>query len=518
MLRAAARFLAVISCVELLVFPCFAAPSWASLRPASVEGTVQSQDGSIIAGATVTLQGQASVLSATTNRSGRFEIDPVTPGQYAVSVIARGFAPLNGTMVNVAGGGHESLVLVLSLAQASSLVVLGKVTVDGGSALSTAPAPIVEVNAPSYAARAVTRVSDTLMPELSTTVVPVVGGGYNAPAVVALRGPDPSETLIAVDGHQVNNGSTGDYDLSLLDPADLQNVQVIYGIAPSSLVGPDTLGGAINIRTLEPTTSAQGLLRLTFGSYDTTGQTIQATGTDEGLGYALSYHRLTSAGELDNYAVIDDSGNQSVVGNGLDGTSTLAKLRYSLDQGAGFVGVSFRDQAAYRDISATLTSLVGYDGAGNPVYDSFAGSAVESVNQGYGLDAQLPLGHVNSAGAYATTALFRHLTSIVNQSVEGPALGTSPYLLSGRDAIDDDTLELTHPLPKGALSLKMAFTTESLQQLYSPYAVSNEDIARLALPAGTRAMQLSASTLDTSGADGTDASTTPGGRSPSITK
>ena len=59
----------------------------------------------------------------------------------------------------------------------------------------------------------------------------------------------------------MNNGNTGDFDLSLLDPAALQAVQVVYGIAPSSLIGPNTIGGGINILTLEPTIAPHSLLR-----------------------------------------------------------------------------------------------------------------------------------------------------------------------------------------------------------------------------------------------------------------
>ena len=400
----------------------------------------------------------------------------------------QGFAPLANRTIDIPQGTRSTITLVMSVGQASSLTVLGRVTVNGGQALSTASAPSVEIDAPAYAAKGVTRVSDTLLDSPSTTVIPMVGGGFNAPAVVALRGPDPSETLVAVDGHQVNNGNTGDYDLSLLDPADLQNVQIVYGIAPSSLVGPDTLGGAINIRTLEPTTTPQSLLRLTASSYDTFGETLQTTGTDERLGYALSYHRVTSGGELDNYAVIDDDGNQSVVGDGLDATSTLAKLRYSFDGGAGFVGVTFRDQAAYRDLSATLSSIDGYDADGNPLYDSFAGSAVLSHNAGYGLDVQVPLGLSNGTGVPSTTMLFRHLTSLESQSVEGPAIGTSPYLLSGRDVINDDTLELVHPLADGSFSLKFALTTETLATDYSPDAVDNNGLAHRGAPSASQSI------------------------------
>ena len=74
----------------------------------------------------------------------------------------------------------------------------------------------------------------------------------------------------------MNNGNTGDFDLSLLDPAALQAVQVVYGIAPSSLIGPNTIGGGINILTLEPTIAPHSLLRFFGGSYGTYGGTVQS--------------------------------------------------------------------------------------------------------------------------------------------------------------------------------------------------------------------------------------------------
>ena len=100
----------------------------------------------------------------------------------------------------------------------------------------------------------------------------------------------------------MNNGNTGDFDLSLLDPAALQEVQVLYGIAPSSLIGPNTIGGGVNILTLSPTIAPHSLMRIFGGSFGTYGATIQTTGTDDRFGYAVSLHGTTSSriGEPDD--------------------------------------------------------------------------------------------------------------------------------------------------------------------------------------------------------------------------
>jgi outer membrane receptor protein involved in Fe transport len=448
----------------------------AQTTAAGVFGVVLGPDGGGVAGAVVTLGGGGPARSATTNGSGRFSLSGVPPGVYTIAASARGYSALSGRTIQVVATGKTTVELSLARAQASSLTVIGQVKANGGQTLSTAPAPNIEIPTQTFAQQGVTRVSDILEQVPSTTVVRVIGGGLNAPASVALRGPDPSETLVDIDGHQVNNGNTGDFDLSLLDPADLQSAQVVYGVAPSALFGPNTLGGAVNVSTLEPTLQPHVLERFTAGSYDSYAETLQATGTDSRLGYAVSYHRTTSGGELDNYALpVTPSGSTglSTVGNAMDATSTIGKLRYNLPNG-GFLGVSVRDQAVYRDISGTLSSVDDSDPS-DLQYQSFAGSSVLAHNVAYGFDAQLPLGRANATGIVPTSLLFRHQTSLVSQSVFGPGAATSPFLYNDRDLIGDDTLEFDHMLPKGSLSLKFALTNEALTTDFIPgvtYAAS----------------------------------------------
>jgi outer membrane receptor protein involved in Fe transport len=434
---------------------------------AEVSGSVTAPDGTPVASARVTFSGNGNARTASTDRSGKFALTDLPAGTYTLSASAKGYSPLSGRSVQVLDGNPNQIDLVVARAQASSLTTIGTVRANGRQALSTAPGQTLDIAMAPYAQQGVTRTSDILQQELSTTVEPVIGGGFNAPAVVSLRGPDPSETLVDIDGHSVNNGATGDFDLSLLDPADLQSVQAVYGIGPSSLFGPNTLGGALNVRTLEPTAQSHILERITTGSFDTSGLTLQATGTDDRLGYVFSFHRVVSGGELSNYVIpASPSGTgSSDVGNALDASSTIAKLRYSLFNGAGFVGLSLRDQAVYRDISATTSSYAAKssDDITAGTFSSEAGSSVDSSNFAYSLDAQAPLGRQNHDGVYDTTAIFRYQTSFVRQLVDGPAAGSSPYLFNDRDLIGDTTVEIDHTLPHASLALKIDSTDEGLE-------------------------------------------------------
>ncbi|HLX25781.1 MAG TPA: TonB-dependent receptor, partial [Candidatus Cybelea sp.] len=284
-----------------------------------------------------------------------------------------------------------------------------------------------------------------------------LGGGANAPQSFAVRGPDPTETLVAIDGHMVNNGNTGDFDLSLIDPAALQSVEVVYGIAPSSLIGPNTLGGAIDVVTLEPTTTPTFLARAFTGSFGSFGETLQATGTSNRLGYAFSAHRATSGGEVNQtFETVD---GPAFVGSAFDGASLLSKLRYEFGGAGGYVQLDFRDQSVYKDMSALLTAFP----LGDSAAPDYAGTSLAAHNAGYGFDLATPLGKRAADGIPQTTLQFSHLTSLAAQSVAGPGAETSPYLYNDRDVIGDDWLELDRALSKGELSLKADVFTESLR-------------------------------------------------------
>jgi outer membrane receptor protein involved in Fe transport len=453
----------------------------------SIVGTIETLDGAPIANATVTASGEKGQIATTrSDRKGAFTLPNLAAGNYEMSVYANGFAGITEHAVAVGPHGPTTVQVHLAKQQLSSLTTIATVSVNGASTLSVLPAPSVNINAQQYAAQGVNRISDIMQDELSTTVYPILGGGLNAPAVVSLRGPDPSETLVDVDGHQVNNGSTGDFDLSLVDPADLQYAQIVYGIAPSALYGPNTLGGALNVVTLEPTQQAHSLERLSIGSYGTEAGTVEATGTDGRLGYAFSLHRYISAGQLDNYQFPNTNNpgvpsvGTSAISNTEYATTALAKLRYSFGNG-GFIGISYQGQNVYRDLSATLSSVeYPQDGAVNvPIYDNAGGSNVYSDLNEYDFDAQLPLGRPDASGESPWTAVYRHQTSFMQQAVNGQASGSSPYLYNDHDLIGDDTLELDRPLPKGSFAVKFAITSENLETDNILGTIYADDVARV---------------------------------------
>ncbi len=468
--RAAATLRAVFLSLATMIFAC-AAQAVAQNGVGSAYGTVLANDGTPISGATVTIANSKRSQKRLSGADGRFEFSNVPPGTYQVSAYAAGYTPLANTTMTI-GTQSESLTLTLVRATTNSLTVIDSVRVGAGETVSTSSAPSVALSAQGAAAGGVTQISDMLWDQLATTPVLPLGGGSNATAAFALRGPDPTETLVDIDGHQMNNGSTGDFDLSLIDPAAMQDVQLVYGISPSSLAGPNTIGGAINILTLEPTTTPQTLLRAFGGSFGSFGETMQSTGTKGLFGYAVSLHQANSSGSV-NQTVLDSASNTyQHVGGGSFGDSLLSKLRYQLGgkNGYGYLQLDFRSQTINKDESALLTTDT--DGT----FQSAAGTSLAARQANYGFDAQLPVGNAKTGDAPSTALSFSHLTTLDSQSVSGPLADSLPYLYNQRDALGDDWIEIDHRWNSGDLSLKYDVATEALTTDY----VQGQIVAQLA--------------------------------------
>jgi len=447
----------------------------------TVSGLVTSLEGRPVAGARIVLDGPAHEIAASGN-DGAYSLTALPPGTYAAAISAPRFSSPATATIDVRAGVTTTLNFALARSD-SSLTTIGRTVTNGRETVSTSSTPVTTINVQAYADDGYTRLSDVLQNDETTTLFHVAGGGSTVlPTSVAIRGPDPTETLLDIDGHQINNGNTGDFDLSLLDPADYSEIELVRGISPSSLVGPDTIDGAINIRTIEPTVDPHGLLRFNYGSYAGFASTLQTTGTVDGrLGYVLSLHRQGTQGEVNEN--VFDVGSDTVqhVGSGMLGSSALAKVRYAFGAaGAGYAELSFHDQSAFRDVSAGLTTYAPASGLDPdlPQVNSAAGTALQTHNAGYGLDVSVPLGSTGATGVAATTLLFRHYSSMVNESVYGPLAETTPYLFNSRDLVDDETLQLDHRIGNGALTLQYEIRNESLTTDFIPGVVNEQSIVR----------------------------------------
>ena len=232
----------------------------------------------------------------------------------------------------------ERLDVTLEPLGSGRLREIGRVVVDGRLAVPRSTVPTREITRLDLDANGYDRILDALatIPSLNTTRPDA--GTASATAVVSLRGPDPSETRIALDGQTLNNANTGDLDLASFPSSVLSAIDVSEGLGPEDPRGADTIGGEINLVSLRPTATPQRMVRLSAGSFGTTSAEINATGRLSRFGYALALGSAHSAGYVHDYPVTlevpDGSGGTTNVatriGSATSIATSLVNLSYDL--------------------------------------------------------------------------------------------------------------------------------------------------------------------------------------------
>ena len=430
----------------------------AAIGCCGVGGTVRSADG-VPLHAHVHMAGPASA-DAESDTRGAFTLT-VVPGAYRVTITAPGYTAAESDVVVHDG---ERIDATLEPVGAGRLRQIGRVTVDGRLAIPRTMVPTRDVSRADLDASGYDRAVDALGDIPSVTLTRPDGGSAVAPTVISLRGPDPSETRIALDGQPLNNTNTGDVDLALFPTAVLSGLEVSEGLGPQDDRGSDTIGGEVNLLSLRPTATPQGMLRLSTGSFNTSTVELNATGHVSRLGYALAAGDGHSDGYVHDYPVSFD-GIPVRLGSGFTASTALVNLTYDLTPRATlrlrtFTADDVRDESAAQTVPALQANgLPGSDAPGAV----FSGSGPQTRSQSIRatlVGATLPLG-AGSLSATTTlssigTSLDRPLATIAQPD------GVTPYDFSPIDRLAITTLEWTHATATSSFSAGGQARAESL--------------------------------------------------------
>jgi vitamin B12 transporter len=130
-------------------------------------------------------------------------------------------------------------------------------------------------------------VSDLLAQTPGLTVARA--GGIGQPTSVFIRGAESDQTVVVIDGVQLNDPSTtaGGFDFENLLTSDVTRIEILRG-AQSTLYGSQAMGGVINITTADPTGPSGGAVTAEGGSHDTGYATGNVGGKSDSLLWRLS--------------------------------------------------------------------------------------------------------------------------------------------------------------------------------------------------------------------------------------
>lgn len=321
-----------------------------------VSGTVHTQSGAPIADARVSLIGNAAT-TATSDAQGRFSLQ-APAGTYKLSAFRSGYAMVTVSPVKVKG--DTTLDVVLESVDSPQLRTIGTVKVNGRLARTSGAIPSVIMTRADLERTGGDRITEGLLDIPSLDVQYPHNGGSAGLATVSLRGPDPSETMLTLDGQLLNDANTGDVDISQLPVAAFSSIDVSEGLGPQDLEGSSTIGGAVNLISLRPTREPHTALSLSAGSFGQSESWLNTTGSQGKLGYAFALDDQQEAGyvnETDTVCAFDYSTcAPQHLGSATSQRSALANLTYAFSQNSD-VGARIFSLGDIRDQSAGITGI-----------------------------------------------------------------------------------------------------------------------------------------------------------------
>ncbi len=122
-------------------------------------------------------------------------------------------------------------------------------------------------------------------------------GGIGQPTSVFIRGADSDQTVVVIDGVQINDPSepAGQFDFQNLLTSSMARVEILRG-AQSTLYGSQAMGGVINITTAEPDSPFGGGVTAEGGSHDTGYFSGNVGGKNDALMWRLSTNWYGTSG------------------------------------------------------------------------------------------------------------------------------------------------------------------------------------------------------------------------------
>ena len=470
-----------------------------------IGGTVHTPAGAPIAQAALTFRGPASA-TVSTDAKGTFSVF-IPAGKYELAVVAKGYASVTVNTGQLTDGSRVSITL--EPGDTPKLRTIGQVTVNGGFTLDRNVVPEMDVSRAQMDALGYSQVVQALQEVPSVVIQHPDAGSPTAPSVVSLRGPDPSEAMVTLDGQQLNDGNTGDLDLSQFAVPAFNSVNVTEGLGPTDLEGSNTFGGAVNFVSLRPTVDPHGAISTSVASYGTTQSWANLTGSIGKLGYALAGDDYQQAGQVNQYNWVVPANNLPIycgpatkkktpncptythLGSTISAMLGLVNLDYNFSQRSD-LGFRIFTLGNNRDESSALNGIAGnptcvFSGPGaacgfgpssssqqeapNPVYGDHIGPGSANFAQSiraYDAYSRTPLG--------AGTVLADFNAAVNNVDFEGGAL--SPYDVSHYDTRYNEALSWGRSFDNSEFafggylrqeSLSGAFIGENLYQSINSY-------------------------------------------------
>ena len=221
---------------------------------------------------------QGGTIGGVTNEAGDYTISNVPAGARTIEVRRLGYGRRSQAVVVPAGGEvRADFELSPAASQLDAVVVTGTA---GAVEKRTVGNAITQINVADVTDRTtVSNVTDVLQARSPGVQIAAGSGTPGTASDITIRGTSSftaTRPVVYIDGVRMSTASVGNFDpsgqglaansggqttsaLDLVNPEDIESIEVIKGPAASTLYGADAAGGVIQIITKKGTRGQQGV-------------------------------------------------------------------------------------------------------------------------------------------------------------------------------------------------------------------------------------------------------------------
>src|SRR4029077_5312495 len=120
-------------------------------------------------------------------------------------------------------------------------------------------------------------------------------GSYGKTSSITIRGANPNQVQVLVDGVRVKSPTLGQVDLADIAPESIERIEIIRG-PQSTIYGADAIGGVVQIITKRGSGPPTAYASQEVGNYDTYRAKTGISGAWKAFDYSLGYYHLESNG------------------------------------------------------------------------------------------------------------------------------------------------------------------------------------------------------------------------------
>jgi vitamin B12 transporter len=164
---------------------------------------------------------------------------------------------------------------------------------EGGVPIDQIGSAVTVITGEDLRRQQIRYVADALRGQPGVSVTRV--GGFGGLTEVRLRGGEANQTLVVIDGVEVNDPTNGAYDFSDLDADDIERIEIIRG-PYSGIYGAGAVGGVVNIITRGGRGPAKVTVKTEAGTFDTTTLSARVSGGNDEVWGSASASRIATNG------------------------------------------------------------------------------------------------------------------------------------------------------------------------------------------------------------------------------